>query len=339
MADAVLASAFSPCGLYLVCGTACGWVHIWKIGADGLHLAPSLRASFRAHHATLYALCFVPRAEGHLLVSGADEEIRAWEWERLLAPPAGEPAPLVVLHNPRQPQRRGALGQLTDTAAFSFDPSARLLYSAAGDGNAYAWDLKALAPAHTLQGEGEPLYCLSVRGGHQQVLTGGEEGVVRLWDVRSCRCEHKLRPDLPPLAPSGGGETAGLGAVSCLALDDSAGWLVAGWSDGFLCSVEMQTLACVACMPTAAPPQAVCFEAASEFRFFSVGAEPGLYSWDLSGHLDSRATCSSPSVFSVAAAALPGGGQIVAAGGVDCTVDLFTDPSHRAVTISMPSGV
>ena len=65
-------------------------------------------------------------------------------------------------------------------------------------------------------------------------------------------------------------------------------------------------------MPTAAAPQAVCFEPSSDFRFFSVGAEPGLYAWDLSGEIASRACCSSPSVFSVATMARPGGGQLVA---------------------------
>ena len=84
--------------------------------------------------------------------------------------------------------------------------------------------------------------------------------------------------------------------------------------------------------------QAVCFEPGSDFRFLSVGAEPGLYSWDLSGEIASRASCSSPSIFSVATMALPSGGQLVAAGGSACTIDLFTDPSHRTVTLTLPNG-
>ena len=168
-ADSILATAFSPCGEYLVCGTAFGWIHTWKIATAQGSLAPTLHSSFRAHRAAVYALIFVNKAQGHLLLSGADEEIHGWEWERLPRAPAGETKPFLVLQNPRQPQRRGALGQLTDTAAFSFDARKGVLYSAAGDGNAYAWDLEKRTTANTFAGEGEPLYCVATRPAQEQV--------------------------------------------------------------------------------------------------------------------------------------------------------------------------
>jgi WD40 repeat protein len=292
MSDTLLACIFSPCGGYLVCGTQHGLMHVWKIASGDASLAPMHVTSFPAHRHALYALLFVPHASGHLLLSAAEEDIRGWAWSALLDQ-GSAPKPLLVLQSPRQPQRRGALGQLTDTAALAFDPLAGRLYSAAGDGNAYAWDVEAGTATASFVGAGEPLYCLALRPPHGQLLTGGEDGTVRLWDVRSSKCTQELRPDLAPLAPAesakpaGGGKAAragdGCGWCSCLAVDEASNWLVGGWSDGFLCSIELNTLACVACMPTAAAPQAVCFEHGSDFRFLSVGAEPALYSWNLTG--------------------------------------------------------
>lgn len=175
MADAVLATVFSPCGKFVVCATAFGWVHLWRVAVDGTSIVPSLFSSFRAHHAALYTLIFVGRGKGHLLFSGAEEEIRGWNWEELLSSPQLLPEPIILLQNPRQPERRGALGQLTDTAAFAFDDVTGLLYSAAGDGNSYAWDLEKLTTSHTLVGFGDPLYCLATRPAHKQVTTASSE--------------------------------------------------------------------------------------------------------------------------------------------------------------------
>jgi hypothetical protein len=132
--------------------------------------------------------------------------------------------------------------------------------------------------------------------------------------------------------PVGGG--SGGGWCGCVATDAAETWLVAGWSEGFLCSIDLNTYAAVACLPTAAAPLAACFEPGSDFHLVSIGAEPGLYHWQLTGELETRATCSSPSALGLAISKLPGGGDpVIAVGGSAGTVDLFTDTSHRAFTL------
>jgi len=342
--DSIQACAFSPCGAYLVCGTSFGAVHVWRLASERAPLAPTHVASYQAHRHSLYAIVFVPHASGHLLMSAADEDIRGWRWDAA-AGGVASPEPLLVLQNPRQPQRRGALGQLTDTAALAFDGLSGRLYSAAGDGNAYAWDLQAATSTDSFVGSSDPLYCLALRPQHKQMLTGGEDGTIRLWDVRTASCTQQLRPNLPPLAPADAPKSAansaggsdGCGWCSCLAVDDASNWLIGGWSDGFLCSVELNTLACVAAMPTASAPQAVCFEQGSDFRFISVGAEPALYSWNLTGELNCRAACSNPSVYAIATQPFGEGGHLIAAAGAAGHIDLFTDASHRSVTLKLPA--
>ena len=166
---ALLACTFSPCGDYLVCGSASGRLHVFAIptpAAADMPLQPPVHCtSFRgapaetstpspgempspspgetpilslpswnrtveapdattegwaatplgtAHGQALSSLVFAPSAAGALLLSGADEEIRGWRWAELTMPGA-QPKPVLTLQNPRQPQRRGALGELTDT--------------------------------------------------------------------------------------------------------------------------------------------------------------------------------------------------------------------------------
>lgn len=354
---------------------------------------PEHIASVQAHGCAIYALSFTQTQSGLLLLSAADEEIRGWRWEALLAATAGTASasskvsgmePVLRLINPQTALRRGGLGQLSETSALATDASGSHLYSAAGDGNAYSWDLSTGQCVATYNaGVGEPLHCLTLCEKRKQLVTGGEDGAVRLWDLRSstARCAHVLTPNSAPLVPSdgpfapagadaavsggsgsiggaggsGGGGASGNGAgvatggsngtggssssggwCGCVAVDDAETWLVAGWGEGFLCSIDLNTNACVACMPTAAAPLAVCFEPGSDFHLVSVGAEPGLYRWALTGELETRATCSSPSALGLAVSKRADGAKTIAVGGSGGTVDIFaTDTSHRAFTLTL----
>ena len=375
-------TVFSPCGTYLVCGTGAGTLHVWKFPSEANreesdYEIPAHAAQLQAHGSAIYALAFAQTQSGLLLLSSADEEIRGWRWDAILAA-AAKPSvePVLRLINPQTALRRGGLGQLSETSALAVDASAGRLYSAAGDGNAYAWDLSSGQCVATYNAEvGEPLHCLTLCQRRRQLVTGGEDGAVRLWDLRAsgARCAHVLTPTTAPLVPTngpfvntsgmaaaavdaatgtaggssggGGGGGGGVGSsdsgggsggwCGCVAVDDAETWLVAGWGDAFLCSIDLNTNACVACMPTAAAPLAVCFEPGSDFHLVSVGAEPGLYRWTLTGELETRATCSSPSALGLAVSKRPGGTKAIAVGGSQGTVDVFADTSHRAFTLTL----
>ena len=113
-------------------------------------------------------------------------------------------------------------------------------------------------------------------------------------------------------------------------------WAVAGWGAGLLTSIELNTLSILAALPTAAAPQAVCFEAGSDSKLLSVGAESALYHWSVTGSLLKRAPCRVPSAFALAAHRQESGAQLVALGGAAPAIDLFVDTSHRACSIPLP---
>ena len=240
--EIVYTIAVSPCGRNLFAGTGHGKLHVWRLSpppdvSDPLSFAPpTLCGTVQAHGCAIYSLTFAPAAEGgHLLLSGSDEEIRGWRVAELVAPDAA-PSAKLQLQNPRGELRRGGLGPLSETSALVLDPSSGVLYSAAGDGNAYAWDLGTQQCTGSFKGHSDLLHCLSVRSRQRQLLSGSEDGTLRLWDVRNFSSTHVLRPDDPQ--PGGGtaskpvGGGAGCGWCSCLAVDMAENWAVAGWGAG-----------------------------------------------------------------------------------------------------------
>jgi len=349
----IFASAFSPEGTHLLAATGDGDLHIWRLAAGAAERAPPPPATHRLHSCAIYSLTFVPTARGLLLLSGSDEDVRGWRWEELLG--GATPSPLLTLQNPRLSLRRGGLGPLSETTALAHDAASGAIYSAAGDGNAYAWDLEAERVVATFSGHENMLHGIGLRTERRQLVTGSEDGTCRLWDLRSAACTATLLAGGAAQAGGGGGKGGGAPSTAaasgggdearsegggtdwcgCLSVDDSETWLVAGWGRGFLCTFELNTLACVACLPTAAPPQAVAFRPGSTSDVISAGAEKSLYHWTVTGDLMTRAVCASPSIFTLAAKTSERDGLIVAAGGASGRLDVFCDLSHRAYSLSV----
>lgn len=349
-----LACAFSPDGLHLVCSTASGCLHIYSLGDGDSH--PVLVASVQAHPpgCAIYSLVFRPCGPGAeaLLLSGSDDDIRGWHLRDLLSCTTksstsrcvAAPKPLLQLRSPCRSLRRSATSPVSETSALAIDAGTGLLYSASGDGNAYAWDLSTTQCVSTFKGHTDFLHCLAVRPQQQQLATGSEDGMLRLWDVRSTSCIHTIDAEMnlttvaaktPAMGPKSGSAS---GWCGCIAIDESENWLVAGWGGGYLSTIELHTFACIACLPTASAPQAVCFQPGTDSHVISVGAESNLYHWRVTGELQTRAACSSPSVFGLAAqkSAHNPNEHMVVVGGMSAKLDVFTDFSHRAFSMDLP---
>lgn len=274
----IFATAFSPDGRHLVCGTSSGELHVWAVTSGTMETmpAPDQHHIVQLHRCAVYSLIFVSTKSGTLLVSGSDEDIRGWRWDDLLDA-SSAPVPAMELQNPRKSLRRRGLGPLSETSALVHDPLTNVLYSAAGDGNAYAWDLSTHQCVSTFSGHSDQLHCIAARTQRRQIVTGSEDGTVRLWDVRTAGCTGTLLADGTSGAKSeSAAAPSAYGWCGCLAVDASENWLVAGWGAGFLCTFELNTLACVACLPTAAAPQAACFLPGSTSELVTAGAEPNL---------------------------------------------------------------
>ena len=76
---------------------------------------------------------------------------------------------------------RGGVGPLPETNALAVDAAAGLLYSASGDGNAYAWDLKTHSRVRAYEGHTDLLHCLALCPQRRQLFSGSEDGRVLAW--------------------------------------------------------------------------------------------------------------------------------------------------------------
>eukprot|EP00310_Coccolithus_braarudii_P012909 CAMPEP_0183342592 /NCGR_PEP_ID=MMETSP0164_2-20130417/8681_1 /TAXON_ID=221442 /ORGANISM="Coccolithus pelagicus ssp braarudi, Strain PLY182g" /LENGTH=339 /DNA_ID=CAMNT_0025513231 /DNA_START=34 /DNA_END=1053 /DNA_ORIENTATION=- len=334
----VLVSCYSADGEFLLCATTSGWVHVWRTQSsredDALPAAAHV-SSVRLHTCAIYSISLVDAQGVPLLISSTDSDVCGWKWEAVLADQSA-PVPLFQFQN-----TRSDCGPPAEVNALAFDVSSARLYAGSGDGNAYGWDLATQRCVSTFAGHKDMVHCLALRQRHQQLITGSEDGTMRLWDVRSQSCAHVLQPHLPPLtearASTNGNPSstpAGLWC-SCMALDADEIWLAAGWGAGYLTTIELNALACVACLPTAAPPQAVGF-LGTDGHLVSVGAEQGVYHWNVTGELLTRATCCSPSAFALATHS-SNGQEMVAVGGSSPFIDIFSDMSHKLMSVAVPS--
>ena len=130
----VLTACFSADGKHLLCATASGWAHVWRMKPIEQMTAPELvRSSARLHNSQIYSVVLSTVQGIALLISSSDHEICGWNWEALLAGSA-DPIPVFQL-------TRGGAGHPAEINALSLDLSCARLYAASGDGNAYGWDL------------------------------------------------------------------------------------------------------------------------------------------------------------------------------------------------------
>ena len=231
------ATAFSPDGERLVCATNRGVVSAWDLSpylesdfwsnaseaTNRLERRSCHGFRFAAHTNTIYAAQF---ASPDLLLTGADEEIRAW---RLPAESSGGLCSLECEFELRVPQLRGMRGALSPVAETNgLSVYGGKVVAAAGDGNAYVWNLATQQLVSTLGGQHtDYLHCVVALPKAKLLATGSEDGTLRLWDERSSRCVAAL-----PL----GGAAAASSFVACAAADPGENWLAFGGQvDGAAC--------------------------------------------------------------------------------------------------------
>jgi WD40 repeat protein len=110
-----------------------------------------------------------------------------------------EPSPAFHFPNPKIENHKGSYlssffetnGIVPDVVKVHFITSScnlckpQILYSASGDNNAYAWDLAEQKQIGTFKGHSGYLHCI-VQRSNQQILTGSEDGTIKLWGIQHC---------------------------------------------------------------------------------------------------------------------------------------------------------
>ena len=153
--------AFSPDGQWLVGGTACYAIQVWRVADRQLH------SSLRGHTNFVQSATFSP--DGLVLASGdADGMVVLWD---------------LALGQPRH-ARTEHTGWVRSVA---FSPDGALLASGGDDGVIRLWDTHTGHVSQTLHGHADVIKVVAFSPDGRLLASGGAASVIHLWDVATGR--------------------------------------------------------------------------------------------------------------------------------------------------------
>ncbi|PKA57252.1 WD repeat-containing protein DWA1 [Apostasia shenzhenica] len=280
--------------------------------------------TIKAHKGPAYDLTFYGNDEEALLLScGDDGCIRGWKWSELpkagiaISNPGEKLNPVIEFINPQHEGPWGAISPVPENNAIAVNGEEGSVFSAAGDSCAYSWDMETAKKKVVFKGHSDYLHSVVVRKSSSQIITGSEDGTVRLWDCRSGRCAQVLYPGKI-------GKLKESTWVSSVSVDASENWLVCGTGRG-LSVWSLLSYQCIFSTDSCTSTQDLCFH---ENQILAVGSEPILRSFNINGRLLSQVQCAPCSAFSVSAH-LSG---MTAVGGYGGLVDLISEfGSHLCI--------
>lgn len=312
---------------HLVAVSSFGYVHTWRVDHDAAGVAkraPRPISSVAAHDGTAYCCAVLTGGTHSVVVTGGKKEMRAWKLDDLVSAGAdgAKVTPFLTLRNPRKEAADGSLPALSATRAIAADAKAACVYSAAGDGNAYAWDLATGKCTMTFAGHTASVQDVSCMGLTPTIATASEDGTARVWDVRTGKATRVI-------TPKGSSATKWLGAV---ASDSTGSWLACGGGSG---EVTVHHLASgdAACSFKADPGvHALCYNGDN---LMCGSQSPYLTSFSaLTGELQQRVPTSSSLLFDITSGVVAGRTIFATCGG-SAFVDVLVEPCSIAFSYTL----
>jgi WD40 repeat protein len=297
---------------------------------------------FQLTKGSLYTLKIQRDTENTWLIVGGDGGVWLLDWNDVqdVRNDSSSFAPPKHHHFPLHPSPRETAIEVNDTCFQN-----GCLFGAAGDDfGCYKWDvttgkLITTYPSKFLQ-------TMTLVPNTNLLLTGGEEGVLNLWDIQQDRRIDQLEiPDLPSKVSTNQTEKRGAllnrqTRLTCSIARDENWWTIGGErihtrntrqqsvSDkrGFLATFHGPTRSIVSQLELRETPQKLAFVDNNKNTLISVANESYVSHFQNSLALDNpeRVWCHSPSVF---AAAVSEHG-ILAVAGVGSTIDLYRNQTE-----------
>ncbi|XP_078170082.1 DWD (DDB1-binding WD40 protein) hypersensitive to ABA 1 isoform X2 [Carex rostrata] len=288
---------------------------------QGEHLTADPLCIIQGHRGPAYDLQFFGDDTDALLFSGGDDgHIKAWKWTNVLnCKPGDQINPILDIVNPQQEDPWGARSAIPETNAIAVHQQEGCIYSAAGDGCAYAWDAATGKCKMVFRGHQEYLHCVAVCKLSNQIVTGSEDGTARIWDCRSGECTKVI-------CPNKNYKSVQNSWISSVAVDPSESWLGCGSFRG-LSVWSLVSNECIFNIERPSPIQDVVFD---NNEILAVGGEPVLSRYSINGSLISQVKCAPSSPFSVSLH--PSG--VVAIGGNGGLVDVISEYGSHLSTFS-----
>jgi WD40 repeat protein len=246
----VMDATFDPAGAHLVCGGDDGRVAIWEVDpfmredcwssrTDAPDLSPDM--SFGAEDGAINCIRFMSATgreedeRGHFLLVGADSQVSVWHWASLRDSMeiGSAPSPCTALLPLQLRGARGALHSRSEVNGLAVNKDRGHVVAACGDCRAHEWDLSTQSLTRTYSGHKGYLHCVQCVPSAGLTLTGGEDGMVGVWDSRMERSVDMFSP-VERMASAGLGKCKQLKAaaagsfVSSMQIDPAGNWLTCG---------------------------------------------------------------------------------------------------------------
>ncbi|XP_034045863.1 THO complex subunit 6 homolog [Thalassophryne amazonica] len=312
----VFSQSFSPCGRFLAASNNYGEIAVFSLSlalnpdASGLSQKPVL--TFTAHEGPVFCLL---STNSHLLSAG-NGEISAWSWAELIKK---NTKPVWT----RRPHYKSSL-EIPEINAMTINARDNSLAIGGGDNNIHIMDLENGIFKSVLQGHLDYIHCLSVRDREAEILSGSEDGAVRIWDCRMGQSVHCIEVyKYESCARPQFGKW-----ISCLTTDSD--WMLCGGGP----SLSLWHLRSMS--PTSVFPLTGCQRRAAfhQDMILAVGEGPFVSHCLLGGEVKAQIPCTPQSLNTLEINSSSPEHRVLTVGGSSDRIDVFTNLSYRAFSFS-----
>ncbi|KAM9541509.1 THO complex subunit 6 homolog [Salvelinus alpinus] len=312
----VFSQSFSPCGRFLAAGNNYGEIAVFSLSSalspDATDLSQTPILTFTAHEGPVFSLF---STDSHLLSAG-NGEISAWSWAELIK--RNTKAAWT-----RRPNYKSSL-EIPEINAMIVNPTENSLVIGGGDNNIHIMDLESGVFKSVLQGHTDYIHCLSVREREGEILSGSEDGAVRIWDHRTGQSVHCIEVyKYEECARPQYGKW-----ISCLTTESD--WMLCGGGP----SLSLWHLRSMS--PTSIFPLSGCQRQANFYQdmILSVGEGQCVSHCLLGGEVKAQIPCTPHSLNTLALNLNSTDNRVLTVGGSSHQIDVFTNLSYRTFSLS-----
>uniref|UniRef100_A0A4W6F964 THO complex 6 n=1 Tax=Lates calcarifer TaxID=8187 RepID=A0A4W6F964_LATCA len=315
----VFSQSFSPCGRFLAAGNNYGEIALFSLSAalspDATGLSQKPVLTFTAHEGPVFSLL---STDCHLLSAG-NGEVSAWNdtTTRFHRPSRVDTSLTVCLCF------RSSL-EIPEINSMTINSRDNSLIVGGGDNNLHVLDLEHGVFKAVLQGHSDYVHCVTMREREAEILSGGEDGAVRMWDSRTAQSVHCIdvykyescaRPQFGKW-------------ISCLTTDSD--WMLCGGGPS-LSLWHLRSLS-----PTSTFPLSGCQRQAAFYQdmILAVGEGPFVSHCLLGGDVKAQIPCSPQSLNTLQLNTNSTEHRVLTVGGSSAHIDVFTNLSYRAFSLS-----
>eukprot|EP01080_Neovahlkampfia_damariscottae_P004318 gene4318-7674_t len=275
----------SPDMKYQVQSDSSGIILIWSVEKTLKNLDQIYTTnSFKAHNGAIYSLVFIEKNEKILLVSLGIEGMKIWNWNELLSGEISNIKPIDTIFCDKY--------EVFNTGCF--DEKNSQMYIGSSDGDMYIYDVEN---SKLSQKKSQKKEILTMNFTESFVLTGGNESMIRLWDIKNNKIEKYIYPfegKVKDKMEENNQTTSSW--VSTISFDSTRNYFVCGGGSTYSTLWSLTSLTMASILPTSSFTNDSLF---IDDKIITAGNERFIYLWEKNGKYSNRIDSGLSQIFSI----------------------------------------